>query len=94
MESAGIDWRILSLSSPGIYQWPQREQPRMARRINTFISDYTRRHPDRFLGLASLPLSDPQGSIDELIFALDELGLVGAAMPSHANGLPLNHPSL
>ena len=44
---------------------------------------------DRFVGLATLPLQDPQRAADELARAVRVLGLRGAQIGSHVNGLNL-----
>jgi aminocarboxymuconate-semialdehyde decarboxylase len=94
MDALGVDVRIISLSSPSIYEWPATEQARIARQVNDAVASYCREYPDRFRGLAVLPLADVTASLAELSYALDELGMVGVAMGSNFGGRPLNDPSL
>jgi aminocarboxymuconate-semialdehyde decarboxylase len=49
---------------------------------------------DRFVGLATLPLQDPQRAADELRRAVRVLGLRGAQIGSHVNGKNLDDPAL
>ena len=51
-------------------------------------------HPDRFLGLATLPLQDPRRAADELKRAMASLGLRGAQIGSNVNGKNLDDPAL
>ena len=94
MDKKGVDLRILSLSSPSVYDWPEQEQPRIARDINDKMARLCQVHPSRFQGLATLPLSDTRASLSELSRCIDELGLKGVAIGSHIAGKPLNHPDL
>ena len=94
MDSQGVDLRILSLSSPGVTEWPAAEQAAIARRVNDAVASICRAHPDRFRGLASLPMGDPAASLAEMERALGLPGMVGLAVGSHVGGMPLNDPSL
>jgi aminocarboxymuconate-semialdehyde decarboxylase len=94
MDEKGIDMRILSVSSPSIYEWPVAQQPEMARRTNDAIALMCQAHPERFKGLAVLPLADTKAALDELDRAFEEPGMVGLAIGSNFGGKPMNHPDL
>src|SRR5262245_7642989 len=91
MRAKGIDMRVLSVSAPNVYPWPATEQVAMARHVNDALARYCRAHPDRFIGLASLPLADVDASLKEIDRA-QELGLKGLAIGSNIGGPPLNDP--
>jgi aminocarboxymuconate-semialdehyde decarboxylase len=61
---------------------------------NEQIAAVVNRHPDRFLGLATLPLQDPARAADELKRAMTALGLRGAQIGSNVNGKNLDDPAL
>ncbi len=61
---------------------------------NDEIAAVTKRHPDRFMALATLPLQDPPTAADELTRAMRALGLRGAQIGSHVNGRNLDDPAL
>lgn len=94
MDREGVDVRILSLSSPSIYDWPAHEQPRLARYVNDQTANACNYSPSRFQGLATLPLGDTAAALSELDRSMDELGMVGVAIGSNFGGKPLNHPDL
>ena len=94
MDEAGVDIRLVSVSSPSIYEWSASEQPRIARRSNECLARYCAAYPSRFKGLAVLPLADADAAMEELRYALDELGMRGIAIGTHVGGRPLNHPDL
>jgi len=92
MDRKGIDIRILSLSSPNVYVWERAAQIDLARRLNDATVRVCRAHPDRFLGLASLPLKDVGASLSELERAIQDLGMAGVMIGSNIDGVPLNDP--
>jgi aminocarboxymuconate-semialdehyde decarboxylase len=89
MDRKGIDMRVLSLSTPSVYPWRGQKQIEVARAGNDALARLCVRHPDRFVGLATLPLSDVDAALLELERAL-ALGLKGAAIGSNIDGVPLN----
>ena len=93
MDRLGIDIRILSLSSPGVTEWPAADQVRLARHVNDAIAAAHRAHPDRFRGLACLPMGDPEAALAEMERALGLPGMVGVAVGSHVGGRPMNDPA-
>jgi len=92
MDKKGIDMRVLSLSTPSVYPWTGESQVRITRHVNDELAQFCRVHPDRFIGLASLPLQDVEASLAEIDRAVGELGLRGLAIGSNVGGLPLNAP--
>jgi aminocarboxymuconate-semialdehyde decarboxylase len=92
MDEQGIDMRVLSLSTPNVYEWTGARQVEMARYMNDVTAALVRRHPDRFAGLGSLPLDDIDAALAELERVTGELELCGVMIGSNVAGLPVNHP--
>jgi aminocarboxymuconate-semialdehyde decarboxylase len=92
MDRRGVDLGVLSVSAPSVYPFPAAEQIRLARHLNDALARYCRAHPDRFVGLASLPLHDVDASLEEIDRAVAELGMKGLAIGSNIGGPPLNDP--
>ena len=90
MDRKGIDMRALSVSTPNVYPWKGDEAVAMARWVNDATSRLCRAHPDRFVGLASLPLDDPDAALVELDRAINELGMKGVMIGSNIDGVPVN----
>ncbi len=94
MNAAGVDVSVLSINIPT----PDLLGPELAcegaRVANDAVAELCAQHPDRFVGLAALPLTDVAASMIELDRAIDRLDLRGVFMPSHVAGLPLDDPSL
>jgi hypothetical protein len=74
MDAAGVDVQALSLTEPGVEQLEGEEAKRVARQTNNALADAVRRHPTRFFGLASLPMSDPPAAISEFERAAGDRG--------------------
>src|ERR1700744_3684607 len=48
MDAMGVRTRVLSLTSPSIYEWPFAEQPAIVRQQNDALVAYCRAHPGKF----------------------------------------------
>ena len=92
MDEQRVDMRVLSLSTPNVYEWTGARQVEMTRYMNNVTAALVRQHPDRFAGLASLPLDDIEAALAELDRATGELELSGVTIGSNVAGLPVNHP--
>jgi aminocarboxymuconate-semialdehyde decarboxylase len=67
---------------------------RIARTMNDGMAALVRAHPDRLIGLATLPMQDGARAARELARAVGELGLRGAEICTHVNGMDLDDASL
>ena len=90
MDSQGVDMRVLSLSTPNVYEWQGARQVDMARYMNDATAALVRSHPDHFAGLGSLPLDDIEASLAALDRITGELELAGVMIGSNIGGLPVN----
>ncbi len=90
MDRAGVDMSVISVNIPT----PDMLEPELAemgaRVCNDAIAELCALHPDRFVGIASLPLNDAGAAIAELKRAVHELDLRGVFLPSHINGAPVD----
>lgn len=79
MDQNGIEIAVLSLNSDavqGIFDVAKAVE--IARKANDALADAVAKRPDRFAGLAALPMQDPQAAAAELIRCVGALGLKGA----------------
>jgi aminocarboxymuconate-semialdehyde decarboxylase len=60
--------------------------------INDELSSLAQRYPDRFIGIASVPLQNVEKAIDELDRAVSRLGLRGVLMGTNVNGEDIDSP--
>ena len=59
----------------------------MAQEANDDVAEMVATNPDRFAGLAFLPLQDPAAAIDELDRCITVHGFVGVMVGCHVDGL-------
>lgn len=95
MDAAEVDVQVLS-NTPQTFLYDQEPELTAATAAlqNEQIAGLVKAQPDRFLGLATLPMQDPQRATAELRRAVRELGLVGAQIGSHIEGKNLDDASL
>ena len=86
MDQQGTDVQVVSIHMPIVgYHLDHPEGLQLARDVNDEISYMTKQWPQRFAGLATLPVQDVDTSIAELERAVTELGLKGAALDTVVN---------
>jgi 2,3-dihydroxybenzoate decarboxylase len=79
MDAHGMQLMLLSLNAPTVQAVPDAaEAEQLSRRANDFLAEQVARRPDRFQGLAALPLQDPERASRELERSVKELGFRGA----------------
>lgn len=79
MDATGIEFALLSLNAPGVQGiLDTAEAIEVAQRGNDAIADAAIRYPDRYGGLAALPMQDPDAASAELTRCVKELGFKGA----------------
>ena len=79
MDKHGIEMMILSLNAPAIQWIPESGRANdVARKANDALAEEVRKRPDRFQGLAALPMQDPDLATRELQRCVKELGFIGA----------------
>lgn len=79
MDKHGIEMMLLSLNAPAVQAIPDpKKAAEIARRANDFLAEQVAKRPDRFQGLAALPMQDPDLATRELQRCVQELGFRGA----------------
>lgn len=96
MDEAGIDFTILSMATPHIFNGMENEKfsCAAARAINEDFAELCRRFPTRFGFVATLPLPSIEGSIEEFHYATEKLGALGVKVASNSDGVYLGDERL
>lgn len=74
------------------YDAPVDAMSAYVRTVNEGIAEFVRERPDRFAGLAGVPLQDIALAVDELRYACETLGLAGVEIGSNAAGFDVEDP--
>lgn len=85
MEKAGIDSQVISGVAPGCEVFPREMGIRLSKTNNDFIAEISGRSPEKFVGLAMLPLQDVDTALLEFERAIG-LGLKGLMLFSNVRG--------
>ena len=93
MDSLGVDVHVLT-TWVGLYNHHLDADVCIAtsRDCNDDVAQLVKSHPDRFAGLATLPMQDVKAAIAELERSMGELGLKGAMINDHVNGKTFDEP--
>ncbi len=93
MDKAGVAMHALSLTQPMVYWAPAEFGLALARVFNDACASVHRQHPDRFVGLAQLPMQAPELAVQELDRAAKLPGVRGVYLATHVNGKNLDEKS-
>lgn len=95
MDKMGIDIQAVC---PAPYHYFYFTEPaygaELAREVNEGIAQLVSDHPDRFVGMGSVPLQNPELAVQELEYAVKKLGLKGVEINTNVNGMNLTDPRL
>ena len=92
LDRHGIDMQVLS--TPRSSDYSAEDGPELTRITNDGIAEVVKKYPDRFIGLASIPIKNKARAMDELDRAINELGLKGICISANIGGIPLDSDDL
>ena len=90
MDETGIGLQALSLTTPMVYWASPALGLALSQAFNDAASAAHRKHPQRFVGLAMLPMQDPKLALRELERAARLPGLRGLYLATNVNGQELD----
>jgi aminocarboxymuconate-semialdehyde decarboxylase len=95
MDRLGIDIQVIS-PSPGhfIYAAPPEVARDSARIVNDHIASLVAKHPDRLMGMGTVPLQDCDMAVAELERTVQELGFRGVEISTNVRGVDLTRAGL
>ena len=93
MDATGVDIQAISPSPGQYYYWAEPELGlEAAQAVNDGMAEAVARHPDRLVGLGTVPLQAPELAVGELKRLTGELGLKGVEISSNVAGRELANP--
>ena len=91
----GIHVQVLSTVPVMFCYWAKAQHGlEVAQYLNDHIADVVATHPQRFVGLGTVPLQDTKLAIQELERCVKDLGMRGVQIGSHVNDDNLDAPRL
>ena len=94
MDEQGVAVHALSLTQPMVYWAPGELAKRMSEAYNDACIEAHLAYPDRFAGLAMLPMNEPDLALEELERISDKPGICGIYMGTRVGELELSDESL
>lgn len=95
MNKMGVDVQVLSPAPIQYYYFTEPDLgAKISRDINESIAKVVAENPDRFVGMGTVPLQNVDLAIQELEYAVKDLGLRGVEICTNVNGLNLTDPAL
>jgi 6-methylsalicylate decarboxylase len=92
MDQAGVAVAMLSITTPGLNFTSGEPARKLARECNDYAAKLRADHPGRFGSFAMLPLTDVEGSLQEIAYALDTLKADGIGLMTSYNDKWLGDP--
>lgn len=94
MDRQGVQVHALSLTFPMVYWADGPLGLRLARTVNDALAQAHTAFPNRFVGLATLPVQDPALALEELTRASRLPGIRGVYLGTNVNGRELSDAAL
>jgi aminocarboxymuconate-semialdehyde decarboxylase len=87
MDLQGVDIQVLAIAPPQYFHWLDEETgPRVIAMQNQRIFEMTQEAPDRFVGVANLPMDHPEAAVVEMRRARADLGFNGFEVNTDVKG--------
>ncbi|MEM0356936.1 MAG: amidohydrolase family protein [Candidatus Bathyarchaeia archaeon] len=91
MDTEGINLQVLSVVPfTFFYNLDSKTASAISRAQNVALSKLVEKYPERFVGLATVPLQDVDAAIEELEYAIKDLGLKGVELGTNFMGKNLD----
>ena len=95
MDRMGVDIQAVAPAPYHYFYFTEADYgAQLAREVNEGIANVVAQHPDRFVGMGSVPLQNAELAVQELEYCVKKLGLRGVEINTNVNGLNLTDPSL
>ena len=93
MDKAGVAVAMLSITTPALSPLSGDAARKLARECNEYAAKLRADHPGRFGSFAAIPLTDTEGSLQEIAYALDTLKADGIGLMTSYGDKWLGDPS-
>ena len=80
MDRNGVEYAVLSLTTPAVWMGDIPKSRKLARKCNEYAAELAVKNASRFGFFAAVPLPDPEGSLQEIEYAVDHLKANGIGL--------------
>ena len=94
MDDTSIDIQVISVPPMFMSGYDSETRLGVAMAQNDGVAEVVKAYPDRFVGLATVPLQDPLSAADEMERGIKQLGLRGVEIGTSVSGKNLDAPEL
>jgi aminocarboxymuconate-semialdehyde decarboxylase len=93
MDLMSVDVQAISVMPPQYFYWAEPEiGAKLTGMVNDRLFEIVETHPDRFVGLGTLPLQDVDLALGELERVVEELRFRGLEICTNVNGVDFDDP--
>src|SRR5215212_11925008 len=93
MDRRGLDVSVLSPPPPLFYYWAESEMGvQVARLVNDGIAEYVAESPERFVGMATVPMQDTEAAVAELERVVSTYRFQAVEIGTSVEGTQLTDP--
>jgi aminocarboxymuconate-semialdehyde decarboxylase len=93
MDRMGVDVQAISVVPPQYFYWTEPDLgARLCGMVNDRLFEIVQDHPDRFVGLGTVPLQDVDLALGELDRVVGELHFGGLEICTNVNGVDFDDP--
>jgi aminocarboxymuconate-semialdehyde decarboxylase len=93
MDRMGVDVQAISVVPPQYFYWTEPQiGAKLSGMVNDRLFEIVEAHPDRFVGLGTLPLQDVDLALAELDRVVGELRFGGLEICTNVNGVDFDDP--
>jgi len=93
MDRMGVDLQAISVVPPQYFYWAEPQiGAKLSGMVNDRLFEIVEGHPDRFVGLGTLPLQDVDLALGELERVVEELRFGGLEICTNVNGVDFDDP--
>ena len=95
MDRMGVDIQALAIAPYQTYYWADPEWGvEVSRTVNDDLAKLVESHPDRFVGMGTVPLQDTAAAVAELRRCMGDLGFKGLEIGTNVEGEEISAPRL
>lgn len=93
LDAQGIDMQVVAPApNQSYYEAPREHAAKVSRMVNDGVAAFVGSNPDRFAGLGTIPMQDPQAALSELDHVMGKLNFKGVQILTNVNGTELSSP--